>query len=626
MEFLVLPLLLLAGLFTLFDGSDGPNDDPDDASGNDSLTGTGMDTVFGGAGDDLLTLDGHAVGRGDSGNDTLMAQDAAIAYGLAGDDEIHLNSFAIGMGGDGDDSLTGSDNAVVMGGAGNDAVTASGSGEAHGGAGDDQLMLSDEGWGFAGEGNDTIRAEDNAAVMGGDGDDLFYKGGATTGQVTVSGGAGEDRFVLTELADQVEEARSAGSQHLVISDFDPTQDVLGVVFDPALRGNLTVITHYLADSDTTQVDVIQKYPGGEPPKLTVGEFLLRGVSHYDITSMRFYPDEAAATQDLSLEGGPGNDVLSNGDPIWGRAGDDQITSFGGNAYGESGNDNLSGEGSRLWGGAGDDQILAAGRSEAFGGAGNDRLRSLDYAGPDYGEEGDGPSTLYGGMGDDVLDLGGRSDGYGGAGNDHFLLRAEDRPYDGMSDALPRSYVLAVQAQGADGDDLFEDSAVGVDLASGNRLEMDGARRVVGGFGDDTAILHHGLRVDLGYGSDVLLVSTTDQAGNFGTGRATLGVGADRVAIKPTGVDSITEVLYDFNPAVDTLGLIVPAADSGRLTLSSIYDAASDSTVLTFDTGAGTAGDIITVRLERVSTPITGSMIQLYTDQAAALAGTAYRTL
>lgn len=58
-EFILLPLLLLAGFLTTL-GGDGP--DEGEASENDTLTGDGSDDVVGGDGDDLLSLDDEATG------------------------------------------------------------------------------------------------------------------------------------------------------------------------------------------------------------------------------------------------------------------------------------------------------------------------------------------------------------------------------------------------------------------------------------------------------------------------------------------------------------------------------------------------------------------------------------
>ena len=68
MELVLVPLLLLLGLATALDG--GGDDSRDDAGGNeenDVLSGVGRDRVFGGEGDDLLTLDDQAQGLGGEG-------------------------------------------------------------------------------------------------------------------------------------------------------------------------------------------------------------------------------------------------------------------------------------------------------------------------------------------------------------------------------------------------------------------------------------------------------------------------------------------------------------------------------------------------------------------------------
>jgi Ca2+-binding RTX toxin-like protein len=95
----------------------------------------------------------------------------------------------------------------------------------------------------------------------------------------------------------------------------------------------------------------------------------------------------------TLDGGPGDDVVTGGDAadlVTGGAGHDTLTGLGGN--------------DRIDGGDGDDRV--------DGGAGNDLLRG--GRGSDIVDGGDGNDRLFGGGGKDLL--------MGGAGNDRFTVR------------------------------------------------------------------------------------------------------------------------------------------------------------------------------------------------------------
>ena len=106
----------------------------------------------------------------------------------------------------------------------------------------------------------------------------------------------------------------------------------------------------------------------------------------------------------------------------------------------------------------------------------------------------------------------------------------------------------------------------------------------------------------------------------------MGPGADKVIVAPTAIDTITQVVTDFNPAQDQLGLILPQASSGTVTMTSVFDVPSQTTVVTIDTGDGSASNLVYLRLQGVSSAITPGMIALYANEAAARAGTSYGTL
>jgi Ca2+-binding RTX toxin-like protein len=188
--------------------------------GSDNITDTGLgnDTLIGGGGDDTLSGGVGVVGAGGvyavdagDGNDVVKIEHGAALAGTgsqvdtivggAGDDHVTL-SGASGVAasvdlGDGNDSVLASawsGNDTLFGGAGDDTIdahahVAGGAGAAarheiiDGGAGNDVLIASNPG--AAGNGGDSIN--------GGDGADTIISG---TGKDVIFGGSGADKFVF----------------------------------------------------------------------------------------------------------------------------------------------------------------------------------------------------------------------------------------------------------------------------------------------------------------------------------------------------------------------------------------------------------------------------------------------
>jgi Ca2+-binding RTX toxin-like protein len=190
-------------------GADG-NDLIAGDAGNDALNGgAGDDILAGGAGDDLLL--------GENGADSLDGGgDADTLHGCMGDDTL--------TGGAGDDSVTGgADQDSLFGNEGDDSLD--------GGAGNDQLA---GGAGLdnldGGAGNDTIWGQSESGddhsldfLNGGAGDDTLVLGAGDYG----NGGEGADRFALMDI--------KAGDPPMQITDFNPQEDSLVVIYDPALH-------------------------------------------------------------------------------------------------------------------------------------------------------------------------------------------------------------------------------------------------------------------------------------------------------------------------------------------------------------------------------------------------------
>ncbi|WP_148169570.1 S8 family serine peptidase [Pseudomonas chlororaphis] len=166
---------------------------------------TSVDTLIGGAGNDVITLDGTAaIVYGDdlagtqAGNDTLIGGAGGdTLYGGGGADTLQGNGGKDVLdGGAGDDLLDGgADDDRLSGGAGVDTLLGgSGNDEMYGDAGDDVLA---GGAGadklYGGAGNDTLTGgAGNNLLYGDDGDDLLYGGDFND---ELYGGSGNDTLI-----------------------------------------------------------------------------------------------------------------------------------------------------------------------------------------------------------------------------------------------------------------------------------------------------------------------------------------------------------------------------------------------------------------------------------------------
>lgn len=187
--------------------------------GADSLDGgIGDDNLHGGGGDDGLTGgDGDDVLHGEDGDDTLTGDLGADGlFGHEGDDSLAgaMGDDSLGGGG-GDDRLTGDDgDDVLAGGSGADLLGGGrGSDQIEGGDGADTLWGGDAG---------TPDAEADF-LNGGAGDDLLMLGAGDY----ANGGEGEDAFALQDL--------HAGDPVAQITDFDPAEDTIVVIYDATLH-------------------------------------------------------------------------------------------------------------------------------------------------------------------------------------------------------------------------------------------------------------------------------------------------------------------------------------------------------------------------------------------------------
>lgn len=369
--------------------------------GNDRLTVTGLagvlfggegaDTLRGGAFDDALS--------GDTGNDAL--------YGIEGIDRLvggEGNDRLFGGagldhldGGDGDDLLHGgSGDDILVNGGGNDTL--------RGEAGNDRIELSTiarslEGTiftattlAYGGDGNDTFAMVGNT-VMGG-------QGNATSGDVTLHGGAGDDTVFATEL---------------------DSAAIYGGAGNDDLRAYMNIHT-----TDTARI-----YGGG-------GDDTIRG------------------STGLEAFGGNGNDdiLVGNGGAARGDAGDDVLTVEGDETQGGGAT------GGTLFGGAGLDVLNGGDQSDTMrGGDGNDTL--YGQSGIDVLFGGSGNDLLYGGRLDDLLN-GGDGDNQltGGAGFDTFVFASTTGHSQIRDFAVAESLAFDASALNlGNGDEVIEDIAV-----------------------------------------------------------------------------------------------------------------------------------------------------------------------
>jgi len=172
--------------------------------------------MFGGGGNDILTLGQGGLAQGNQGDDQIVALGGtATIYGGQGDDFLVANGHDdFIQGNKGNDFIQGGTRDTILGGQGDDAITR-GSGILDGNLGNDQItgsgqLLGEDGndtitgngtaGGFdtilGGNGNDSLTSDQigalsGASMDGGEGNDTILGG---TAQDTILGGNGDDRL------------------------------------------------------------------------------------------------------------------------------------------------------------------------------------------------------------------------------------------------------------------------------------------------------------------------------------------------------------------------------------------------------------------------------------------------
>lgn len=215
-------------------GNDGNNTLDGGGDGNNSLDGgKGIDTMIGGAGNDIYVVDQAAdvaiEGGVPGGLDTVLANiKSKTTFVLSAGIEVLTmtgKNSSYGVGNDLDNTITGNTGSNILSGMAGDDTILGGGGKntLSGGDGNDTLI--------GGSGNDVLNgnADDdslvggggNDIISGGDGNDALVGGG---GKDTMAGGDGDDSYVIDE-TDTIFELPGQGT------------DTVTVTFDYALGPN-----------------------------------------------------------------------------------------------------------------------------------------------------------------------------------------------------------------------------------------------------------------------------------------------------------------------------------------------------------------------------------------------------
>ncbi len=421
----------------------------DGKSGNDTLNGNlGNDILVGGQGDDLLNGGSGADNMaGGVGNDVYVVDSAGDLVAEAapeGSDTVQSSiSYSLG---DNVEHLTLTGSALI-----------DGSGNALDNAITGNSAANDL---FGGDGNDTL--------SGNGGDDVLDGG---SGADVLAGGIGNDRYIVDNAGDLVNEAASAGLD-TVQSSIDY---VLGANVEQLVLGG----TGNLAGTGNTLANTITGNAGNN---------LIDGGAGID-----------------SMSGGAGDDtyiVDANADAIVEEANAGIDVAYSGASYTLSANvENLVLTGSLATNGFGNAQDNAI--------TGNEANNSLaGFAGND---------SLSGGAGDDFLDGGSGADALaGGTGNDtYFVDNADDIVSEAAGEGMDTVRSSISFALGANVEHLTQLGSANID-ATGNAFDNlitgnSGNNLLDGGAGKDT--------LAGGAGNDTYRVDAADtvtEAANAGT--------------------------------------------------------------------------------------------------------------
>lgn len=436
----------------------------------------------------------------DNAQNRKFSASSRTISGTQDDDLFDLSGTATGYGGTGADEMGVSDSAAAYGGRGFDTIVGNQDSRLYGGRGADSLTASDNSRAYGGDDGDAILSGALAQSYGGAGDDTITAWGSGWGD------GGDDTFSIT-LADTAAATIFGGAgDDTMVGSGGISSTAYGGLGDDHIESD-----GFLAMGDEGNDTIVNAYSGGGGAD--------------------------------SVFGGDGNDSLSGDTTHYGGDGDDTIFAEMGRGFGDAGNDTVAAQ-------------------YAYGGAGDDALRLMPFAGEGYLSG----SHAYGGDGDDTL---------------HGAL---DYTYD-----TGEAKILS----GGAGDDL---------------IYAKGGEQVDAGAGNDTIFTHTAsyaetTHVTLGDGADDLVMTLAPTSGN------------------DAGDNMGSVTVADFNPATDHLALIVAPSIAAGLQYTITPNLAGGNTEVTLTlSGASVIYDF------QGLTSLNPSAIKLYADEAAVAAGTSYQTL
>ncbi len=570
----------------------------------------GMATVDGGADGDTISLtNGSVIGVDASG--------AGFVFGGQGDDAISVDGSAIGFSGAG----------IVDGGADNDVITVSGrsvlgrnaggSGQVLGDLGNDTILITDnshvgnsgDGLVSGGDGNDSItldngtnighNAGSSGQVLGGVGNDTITITGfgavGRQGSATVDAGVGDDLIILDTVASvgaQGEVLGGAGNDTIRIDD--SVSFAAGSIVDGGADNDLLAFTvrnndtinpgdflniERLEVSGTDRLTLAGAQTFSDSVTVNSGTLNIDGVLTTPQTNIadgaRVFVSnnlfQTALINDGELRGGSGGDSLIF-DPgtiigaaagsrgrVQGLGGADTITINGGvvgdlgaaTVNSGSGDDSVSltsgaslglnaGASGLVFGSIGDDTIQLDGSDVGISGAGEvngaDGADSITLAnGSDIGVNAGGAGQILGDLGDDFISVAGGSIGVGGSatvsggeGLDTITVAAG-----GVIGELAGSSGQVLGDAGAD--TLILDGAIVGNL---------GAGIVSGGADDDMVMVSNGSSIGglaggngqiLGDSGDDTIAIERSNVGDAGAGVVAGGIGADAIVVTDNSI-------------------------------------------------------------------------------------------
>ena len=480
--------------------------------GDDIFIGTGrgatdQDTVYGGAGNDTISvIQGHDTVYGGDGDDLItsageLAQFGDLLSGDAGNDTIiGANTDDTIFGGTGNDSLEGGGNDdTIDGGAGDDTIlgddyTTTGANLIVNGSFEDTTGMDAVVWGYASPGSSMpgwtdingyeIQVSDQArggltATDGNNWLDMQENGGNDTAiSQTVAGLTDGQIYVLSFDAGDIpngDDGTDEDNQIQVIWN----GEVVDTINPP--DGSWESYEYHLAAGTGDGSNTLTFTGSGRSDNWGAS---LDNVEMYEAV-------EGAGGND-SLLGDLGDDVIFAGagdDIVRGGIGEDTIIGGSGNdeIYGNEDDDSIVGD-------LGDDTVYGeTGDDFVSGGAGNDSL-----------EGNEGADTIVGGTGDDWIRGSYGNDSIEGNEGDDFLWGGYGDDTIVFADNFGDDTVEGEEADETDGDTI-DLSAVTSDLT----LDLTSANPEAGTFtdGTDTVSFVEIENIVLGGGADTLVLGT-----------------------------------------------------------------------------------------------------------------------